>query len=153
MAGRYRLGNPAADQALGPFLNDVEQNVADQAAVLTIIAESDYAHLWEEVWGEPISIKTPSKVLENYDRVGLAVSSYEASEEVNQFSSKYDMYLAGEVELTAEEAWGLQLFNDENKGNCAACHPSESGPFATAPLFTDFTFDNLGVPKKQIEVN
>jgi cytochrome c peroxidase len=47
------------------------------------------------------------------------------------------MYLAGEVELTDKEAWGMELFN--GKAQCSACHP--------APLFTDFTYDNLGVPK------
>jgi hypothetical protein len=67
--------------------------------------------------------------------------------EVNPFTSKYDAYLAGEAELTQQEAWGLELFNAEDKGNCAACHPSEPGPNDEPPLFTDFTYDNLGVPK------
>jgi cytochrome c peroxidase len=75
----------------------------------------------------------------NYARIGLAIAEYEDSSEVNQFSSKYDYYLLGLVELTEEEMWGLELFEEEDKGNCAACHPG--------PLFTDFTFDNLGVPK------
>jgi cytochrome c peroxidase len=141
-----KLGNPAADQALGPFLNPVEQNNSGKQAVLEQIAGSKYADLWEEVWGEPISYGTDTDIDKNYDRVGLAIAEYEASGEVNQFSSKYDYYLAGEAELTAQEAWGLELFEREDKGNCAACHPSEpSGD--EPPLFTDFTFDNLGVPK------
>jgi cytochrome c peroxidase len=137
------LGNPAADQALGPFLNPVEQNNPDKRAVLEHIASAQYAGLWEIVWGEPISYETPEDIERNYDRVGLAIASYEDSSEVNQYSSKYDAYLAGEAELSEMEAWGLELFNRTDKGNCAACHPSE-GPEA---LFTDFTFDNLGVPK------
>jgi cytochrome c peroxidase len=141
-----KLGNPAADQALGPFLNPVEQNNSDKLAVLKQIAGSKYAKLWEEVWGESISYGTAADIDKNYDRVGLSIAAYEASSEVNQFSSKYDYYLKGEAELTAQEAWGLALFNDPEKGNCAACHPSEpSGN--EPPLFTDFTFDNLGVPK------
>ncbi len=134
------LGNPAADQALGPFLNPVEQNNASKAAVLQQIAQSGYAYLWTTVWGEPISW-SPAKVEQNYDRVGLAIAAYEGSSEVNPFSSKFDQYLAGEVMLTAQEMWGMELFN--GKGKCNLCHTSE-GP---APLFTDFTFDNLGVPK------
>jgi len=39
------------------------------------------------------------------------------------------------------------LFEDENKGLCAECHPSGPGPNQEPPLFTDFTYDNLGVPK------
>ena len=58
----------------------------------------------------------------------------EGSAEVNQFSSRFHAYLAG---TTAKEQLGMDLFN--GKAVCAACHP--------APLFTDFTYDNLGVPK------
>jgi len=132
-----RLGNPAADQALGPFLNPVEQNNPSKQAVLEQIAKSKYAGLWEEVWGEPVSIGTPEDVEKNYDRIGLAIEAYENSAEVNQFTSKFDKFLAGEAVLTEQEAWGLDLFN--GKALCSECHPS--------PLFTDFTFDNLGVPK------
>jgi len=139
------LGNPAADQALGPFLNPVEQNMPGKQAVLEVIADSKYADLWEAVWGEPISYETTEAVDENYDRVGLAIAAYEASDEVNQFSSKYDAYLAGNAELTEQEAWGLELF--EGKALCSACHPSMPGPGGEPPLFTDFTFDNLGTPK------
>jgi cytochrome c peroxidase len=142
-----RLGSPAAEQALGPFLNPVEQNNPAKQAVLEQIADSKYADLWEQVWGEPISYGTEADIDKNYDRVGLAIAAYEDSSEVNQFSSKYDYYLAGEVELTDQELWGLALFNDPEKGNCAACHPSEPGTQGEPPLFTDFTFDNLGVPR------
>jgi cytochrome c peroxidase len=138
------LGNPAADQALGPFLNPLEQNNFNPEAVLKQIAEGKYADLWEQVWGEPISYSTPVDIEKNYDRVGLAIAAYEASTEVNQFSSKYDAYLAGLVELTEQEMMGLELFNGD--AQCSACHPSEPVN-GTPPLFTDFTFDNLGVPK------
>jgi len=140
------LDNPAADQALGPFLNPVEQNNPSKQAVLMKIAGSKYVDMWQEVWHEPLSWETNADVLKNYDRVGLAIAAYEASAEVNSFSSKYDSYLRGEVELTEQEAWGMELFEDENKGNCAACHPSVDED-ENMPLFTDFTFDNLGVPK------
>jgi cytochrome c peroxidase len=140
-----RLGNPAADQALGPFLNPVEQNNASKQAVLEQVAASKYATLWEMVFGEPIRYETEEDVEKNYDRIGLAIAAYEDSSEVNQFSSKYDAYLAGVVELTEQEALGLELFN--GKAMCSACHPSEPGENGEPPLFTDFTFDNLGVPK------
>jgi cytochrome c peroxidase len=138
-----RLGNPAADQALGPFLNPLEQNNPDAAAVLKQIASSKYAPLWKKVWGEPIDYSTPSAVSTNYDRVGLSIAAFEGSSEVNQFSSKYDYFLNDQADLTARETWGRDLFNDINKGKCSLCHVSEG----SAPLFTDFTYDNLGVPK------
>jgi cytochrome c peroxidase len=97
------LGNPAADQALGPFLNPVEQNNASKQDVLEQIADSKYAWLWEQVWNEPLVFDTPEKIEENYNRVGLAIAAYEASTEVNQFTSKYDYSLTGEAELTEQE--------------------------------------------------
>lgn len=145
------LGNPAAEQALGPFLNPVEQNNSDKRAVLIQVASSKYAKLWEPVWGEPLMYGTHEEIEENYDRVGLAIAAYEGSSEVNQFSSKYDYYLDGLAELTEQEATGLELFN--GKAMCSACHPSapetNGDPEINGqpPLFTDFTFDNLGVPK------
>ncbi len=134
-----RLGNPAADQALGPFLNPVEQNNPGKQAVCDQVAASKYADLFEEVWG-PGSLDCESGVETMYDQIGLSIAAFEGSSEVNQFSSKYDAFLAGTVELSAEEAWGLALF--EGAAMCAACHPT--GP---ASAFTDFTYDNLGVPK------
>jgi cytochrome c peroxidase len=112
--------------------------------VLEQIASAQYAGLWEMVWGEPISWQTQADILMNYDRVGLAIAAYEDSPEVNQFSSKYDAYLAGEAKLNKMETLGLELF--EGKAICSACHlsnPADQDP----PLFTDYTFDNLGVPK------
>jgi cytochrome c peroxidase len=138
------LGNPAADQAIGPFLNPVEQNNPSAERVLMQIAKSKYSGLWEEVWGEPLTFATPEDISKNYDRVGLAIAAFEASSEVNQFSSKYDAYLLGMAELTEQERLGLKLF--EGKGMCSACHPSEWDG-GDLPLFTDFTFDNLGTPK------
>lgn len=139
------LGNAAADQALGPFLNPVEMNNASRRAVLEQVAASKYAWLWEVVWGAPISYETDDDIEENYKLIGLSIEAYEASPEVNQFSSKYDYFLKEEVELTDQEKSGLALFN--GKAMCSACHPSGPSPNGDPPVFTDFTFDNLGAPK------
>lgn len=138
-----RLGNPAAEQALGPFLNPAEHNVPDMETVLLKIAKSKYASLWVTVWGEPLKLSTEAEIRLNYDRVGLAIAAYEGSAEVNQFTSKFDYVQQGLASFTPQEELGLALFNDEEKGKCALCHLSEGDK----PLFTDFTFDNLGVPK------
>jgi len=130
----WTLNSPAAEQALGPFLNPVEQNVPSKLAVLQQIDASKYAGLWEEAWGDQIDF---TQIDEEYDRVGLAVAAFEGSMEVNQFTSKYDYVQLGQATFTPLEAAGLVLF--EGKGQCAACH--------VPPDFTDYTFDNLGIPK------
>ncbi|HLP18939.1 MAG TPA: hypothetical protein VK174_01485, partial [Chitinophagales bacterium] len=57
-----------------------------------------------------------------------------------------DYYLKGQAQLTEAEEHGLKIFNDTAKGNCAACHPSTPDPYTGLVLFTDYTYDNLGVP-------
>ncbi|MCO6045279.1 hypothetical protein NG895_15310 [Aeoliella sp. ICT_H6.2] len=140
-----KLGNPAADQALGPFLNPVEMNNAYKATVLAEVAASPYADLWQQVWGEPLEYDTSEKIETNYDRIGTAIGAYEASEKVNPFTSKFDYARKGMVELTAQEDRGLKIFN--GKGKCSNCHTSDSGSNGEPPLFTDFSYENLGVPK------
>ncbi len=76
-----------------------------------------------------------------YNCIGYSIAAYERSSEVSPFTSKYDYWLKGQAKLTDQELWGLELFN--GKAMCSACHLSE-GP---RPLFTDFTYDNLGIPK------
>jgi cytochrome c peroxidase len=162
-----RLGSPTAEQALGPFLNPVEQNMPSKQAVCHVIAKSKTARLFEQVWG-PGSLDCSDAGIDlTYDRIGLSIGAYEASAEVNPFSSKYDVYweyclAAGNTEeacgladgekevldpyhiFTEQEFDGLIEFGEY----CSECHIShESGPEGVPPLFTDFRFDNLGVPK------
>jgi cytochrome c peroxidase len=140
----WTLGDPLAEQAQGPFLNPLEQNNPSPKLVCLKVAQSTYALDFVAVWG-PGSLDCVKGVAETYERIARSIAAYERSKEVNPFTSKYDYYLAGVVELTEEEAWGLELF--EGDALCSACHISEPGPGGEPPLFTDFTYDNIGVPK------
>lgn len=143
----WTLGDPLAEQAMGPFLNPLEQNLPNAKLVCSKVAKSDYASLFEEVWG-PGSLDWKKDVAGTYERIARSIAAYERSAEVNPFSSKYDYWLKGEAELTEQEAWGLELF--EGKAMCSACHISEVGENGEPPLFTDFTYDNLGIPKNPL---
>jgi cytochrome c peroxidase len=162
-----RLGNPAADQAQGPFLNPVEQGLPDPACVVYRVCNGGYASGFQAVatagvcgitW--PADVETVcatelaivdlsdadrGKVETAYDDIALLIADYEGSVVVNAFSSKYDAYLAGIADLSKEERLGLQMF--KAKGKCANCHILDEGPNGEPALLTDFTFDNLGVPK------
>jgi len=144
----YKLGNPAADQAQGPFLNPVEQNVADAKSLVEKVIRSDYASLFRKVgadiWNEK-DICSSDDVNLQFGIIGIAIAAFENSDKVNEFSSKYDYYLKGKAKLTSREQEGLELF--KGKGLCANCHLLESVKKGIPPLFTDFTFDNLGLPK------
>ncbi len=123
-----RLGDPLAEQAEGPYLNPLEQNNASAQVVIDKVLASSYSTLFLQVCTDPTAY---------YDCIGRAVAAYERSAEVSKFTSKYDYWLQGKAKLTGQEMWGLKLFN--GKAKCAGCH--------VPPLFTDFTYDNLGVPK------
>jgi cytochrome c peroxidase len=150
-----KLGNPAADQAQGPFLNTQEQALFLPADVIDKICTGIYTKLYLKVCGAKACNK--SHVNKSYDCVGLAIAAYEASPEVNKFSSKFDVVMAGQAKFTKKEKKGFNLFT--GKGQCSLCHIAE-GIGDSPALFTDYTFDNIGVPKNpenpfyiQIDVN
>lgn len=140
----WTLGDPLAEQAQGPFLNPLEQAAPKAKFICLRVQQSAYAGLFEAVWG-PGSLNCVKNVDGTYELIALAIAAYERSDEVNPFTSKFDYYLDGQATLTEQEAWGLELFN--GKGMCNLCHISEPGPNGEPPLFTDFTYDNLGIPK------
>lgn len=140
----WTLGDPLAEQAQGPFLNPLEQNNPNPKSVCLKVRASSYSGLFEDVWGLG-SLDCVRNVAGTYEKIARSIAAYERSEEANPFTSKYDAYLAGLATLTPQEAWGLELF--EGDAMCSACHISEPGPNGEPPLFTDFTYDNLGIPK------
>ncbi len=135
----WTLGDPLAEQAQGPFLNPLEQNNASAKVVVDKVLASGYSDLFEKVCTDAGAY---------YECIGRSIAAYERSKEVDKFTSKYDYYLKGIANLTPKEARGLELFND--KGKCANCHISQPGPAGEPPVFTDFTYDNLGVPRNPL---
>jgi cytochrome c peroxidase len=134
-----KLGNPAADQAQGPFLNPAEQALVVPADVVTRVCAASYGDLFRQVWGAEVC--DSQNVNKAYDAIGLSIAAYEGSPEVNAFSSKFDLASKGKLKLTKQEQKGYALF--QGKAKCKLCHISNGKD----PLFTDFTFDNLGIPK------
>ena len=143
--GFFHDGRAASleEQAKGPFLNPVEMGNEDAEAVIAKVRQADYVMLFKQVYGADSLLDVDLA----YDHVADAIASFERSEFFSPFSSKYDDYLRGSVALSAQEKRGLALFEDEKKGNCAACHPSQQSPDGAMPLFTDYSYDNIGVPK------
>ena len=161
------LGNPAADQAIGPLLNPVEQALPDRSCVIYRVRESRYVVMWYATWGHEIAdVSFPDDMSEQcrkdaddfgptfsprdqeimdraFGQVGLSIAAFEASPEVNAFSSRYDAWKAGADVFTPEEEQGFELFTGD-RALCAECHIADLAD--PHDLFTDFTFDNLGVP-------
>ena len=124
----WTLGDPLAEQAQGPFLNPLEQNNVSAQVVIDKVLTSKYKSLFSQVC---------NNTGKYYDCIGRSIAAYERSSEVSPYTSKYDYALKGQARLTGQEKQGLALFT--GKANCASCH--------TMGLFTDFTYDNLGMPR------
>ena len=132
------------DQAGQPFLTDFEMANASKADVIDKLSRATYAAQFKAVFGADIFTRSDAA----FDRLTLALQQYQRDDtDFRAFSSKYDEFLRGNVALSAQELHGLALFNDPGKGNCQACHPSGKAADGSFPLFTDFSFDNLGVPR------
>jgi cytochrome c peroxidase len=71
----YQLGNPAADQALGPFLNPVEQALPDEACVVKRVCNANYPVRFTDVWGtHACSIQWPANTESVCSTEGAKVS-------------------------------------------------------------------------------
>ncbi len=130
-------------QAQGPFLNPLEMANPDKTTVVEKVRNATYAPLFLEVFG----LNAFDNVDQAYESIATAIASFERTKAFSPFSSKFDAYLAGKATLTPTEQRGLELFENANKGNCAACHPNRPSTDGTPPLFTDFSYDNLGTPR------
>jgi cytochrome c peroxidase len=136
--------NSLSEQAGGPLLNDHEMANASVNDVVQKIVTAPYAAKFKEVFGEDIF----SNAAVAFDRVRQALARYQQEDiDFASFSSKFDAVNAGRAAFTAQELRGLAWFSRADKGNCAACHPSTRPDNAPAALFTDFSYDSLGVPR------
>jgi cytochrome c peroxidase len=144
--GMFRDGraNSLAEQAVLPFTTAFEMGNADAAAVVARLGTRPYLADFQALYGSAV-LADPAAALA---RVGQALAAFEAeAPQFHPFSSKYDWFQKGQATLTAQELRGLALFNGPSKGNCNACHPSTSADGATPPMFTDYSYDNLGIPR------
>lgn len=180
----WRLEDPLAEQALGPFLNPREMGLASMEEVVSRVQASSYAREFERVFSDPAwGWMGWGDVEGTYDLIGRAIAEFERSQTVTRFSSLFDRFYSAcrsagidvadigirtpisavpQGILSPGQLKGLALFNRPNNndgilgdidgvpegGNCAACHPSGASMYDPAgrALFTDFSYDNLGIP-------
>ncbi|GAC1605720.1 MAG: cytochrome c peroxidase [Ramlibacter sp.] len=133
-----------AIQAGIPLLGPREMANADKASVVAGLARTAWADQFKAVYGADI-LDTPDRA---FDRLTQSLQRFQLEDaSFNAYTSKYDAVLRAKASLTAPEARGLALFNDPARGNCASCHTSAKGADGSHPLFTDFSYDNLGIPR------
>jgi cytochrome c peroxidase len=163
VGGQFWNGRAASltEQAAGPPLNPDEMAMPSQWAVVSRLKENpQYVKRFESVYGldldaiparelAPRDARAPPGAAEAFRRMTEAIAAFERSRVFSPFTSKYDYVIAGRAQLSEHEALGLDLFND--KALCSECHVSDvtlaPGGGELPPLFTDYTYDNIGLPR------
>lgn len=131
--------NSLQEQFIHPLLNTVEMNNNSIHDVVEKIKAASYFSKLTSIYG---TIVSDSEII---NAVADAVSVYEKSSEVSSFTSKFDYYSKQLVDFTDDEKKGLILFS--GKAKCANCHILDADENTGKVLFTDFSYDNVGVPK------
>ena len=130
--------NTLEEQAKLPFTNPLEMGNPNNKTVVDKVKEAKYYPAFKKIYGD---LEDSDAI---FDAIADAIAAYERSVEVNPFSSKYDAFLEGKYKFTEEEALGMDLFI--GKGLCTLCHVIDPDPQVNRVLFTDHTYDNLGIP-------
>ncbi|AZQ62676.1 cytochrome-c peroxidase [Flammeovirga pectinis] len=105
------------EQALDPIENPLEMDLTLEEAVDRISIDDKYTNLFKLAFGS-------SEV--TADRIGKAIAQFERT--LISSNSKYDQYIKGSYQLTAEEKLGMDLFlthpiaGELRGGNCGDCH-------------------------------
>ncbi len=116
-------------QAFGPVTNPIEMKNTWPNAVASLQASSEYPDLFLKAFGtSTIDSTLVVKAIAQFERTLISANS------------KFDQYSRGEVELTPSELNGLNVFMDENRGDCFHCHGNPN-----SPLWADNIFHNNGL--------
>lgn len=136
--------NTLEQQINGPLYNTAEMDGGTPAVVARKLRSGPYAAELIRLFGAGVFANPRLAAAEAM----FAIGRYEIEDPAfHPFSSKFDAWLAGKARFTPAEMRGYELFNNPRKGNCAACHLDKPTPGGLPPLFTDFQYEALGVPR------
>jgi cytochrome c peroxidase len=141
--GRF---NSLTQQAAFPLLDRREMANRNVAEVVRELERSPHAAEFRQLFGAGI-FDDPQRA---FGRAVEAIARFELDDRsFHPYTSKFDRYLDGEATLSAQELRGKKLFEDPRGGGCTACHSDARGADGSHPLFTDFQFEALGVPRNR----
>ena len=149
--GEYRGGQfldgrekDLAGQAGGPPTNPIEMGLPDKALAVTRLKEnSAYVTAFKKLFGQDVFASTDKA----YSAMSNAIAAFEKTPLFAPFDSKYDRSLRGEVKLSDKEELGRVLFFSQQFTNCNLCHQLHSSPIAAKETFSNYGYDNIGVPE------
>jgi cytochrome c peroxidase len=132
------------DQAAFPLLNPAEMANSNPASIVAKLRTAPYAGQFRVAFrGDALR-----DVNIAYASALIAIETFELDDpSFHPYTSKYDAFLDGHATLSTQERHGKQLFDDPLRGGCALCHIDAKGANGAHPLFTDYQFEALAVPR------
>ncbi|WP_418511104.1 cytochrome-c peroxidase [Corallibacter sp.] len=116
-------------QALEPVTNPIEMHNTWETVISRLQEHAEYPSLFNAAFPQqPITKELVTRAIAQFERTLISANS------------KFDKYLLGEAELTPQEQNGLNVFMDEERGDCFHCHGNPNNP-----LWTDNIFHNNGL--------
>lgn len=135
-----------ADQAKIPLLSPFEMANASPADVAAKIQAASYAPLFQQAFGADVF----ADPVATFDDAAAALQAFQIEDaSFHPFTSKYDLFSDNKIggNLTPAEKRGLSVFRDPQTGNCMSCHYHGAGLNGSSALFTDFSYEAIGVPR------
>ena len=126
-----------------PLLHPLEMHNRSEASLARKLQRLYLAELRQNFGVNDVAHPGPT-----IEALSLALEAFLQSDEMAPFSSRYDVYVQGRGQLSAQEKRGLSPFGNPDKGNCIGCHKFDATARApTRSLFTDFSYDALAAPR------
>jgi cytochrome c peroxidase len=116
--------NSLEEQVLGPINEHREFDMSPEKVIHRLKNIPRYDELSKAAYDESINIEIVKKALANFERTLVSEDS------------RFDQFMKGEIEFTAEEKTGWKLFKSP-KLNCIQCHSGYN--------FTNYSFENNGL--------
>ena len=135
-----------AEQAKIPLLAANEMANKNPADVVAKIRRAAYADLFRTAFGHDV-FERPN---EAFQHAAEALQAFQLEDySFHPFSSKFDLHVRHKIggAFTDAEKRGLGVFLNPQKGNCAACHFTGAGLQGSSGLFTDYSYEAIGVPR------
>ena len=149
--------NTLAEQAKLPLLSPLEMANASAADVVAKVRASSYAALFQKAFpADNAKAKgargddTRSEIDEAFDNVLSSLQAFQLEDaSFHPYASKFDLHAGNKIggAFSPAEARGFLVFASPQKGNCASCHFSGAGLNGSSGLFTDFSYEAIGVPR------
>ena len=134
------------EQAKIPLLSAVEMANKSAADVIAKVRAASYAPAFLRAFGAH-ALDDAEAALAN---VQLALQSFQTEDaSFHPYSSKFDRHETNRPggTFTSAEERGYAIFNDPDVGNCASCHFPNPGVGGSKTMFSDFSFEAIGVPR------